>query len=116
MTPTPDDTWAWTPIEVPCSSCGQANPLHEQPPDELAKGVKWECNHCGAANLMGGPPVGIPTDVLLECGACSRSFSSTSAEQPTLEADGSWTCPCGTPNRTVAAGETGGGQEKAAAS
>ena len=28
--------WDWPPIEVDCSSCGAANPLHEQPPELFA--------------------------------------------------------------------------------
>lgn len=100
----PED-WAWTPIEVTCASCSQPNPLHEQPPELLntVNGVKWECNHCGAANKLGGVAAPGSSTYVAECGHCHATFDPATIE---VAEDGSWTCPaCSTSNRDVSAGE-----------
>lgn len=108
MPNTTDTEWG-DPVDVTCPHCGGVNKLHEQRPDDLAtpQGVKWECNHCGQASVLGGQPTVGPATYVLECGNCHATFDPNTIDTAT---DGSWSCPaCDTANRDVTAGETATG-------
>lgn len=101
--PTVPEDWVWAPIDVQCDACGAINPLHEQPPELLESGVKWECNACGAANRLGGTDPVPPSLTVAECANCHSTFDPNTLD---VAADGAWTCPsCSTVNRDVSHGE-----------
>lgn len=120
---TPDPNWpdpaadgfVWEHVELACDSCGAANQIHRQRPEDLAQpaGVKWECTACGAANRVGGFTAAPPAGYVLECANCSATHDPNTISQAD---DGTWTCPtCDTQQRHVMLGESGSGSTEAKA-
>lgn len=114
--PAPAD-WEWVLEDVTCSSCSGVSQVHKQPPAWLegVDGVKWECRHCGAANLIAGTGKPVQLVEVVECAECNRTFDNVQHGDPDerpleaveIAADGSWTCPgCSTPNRSLGASES----------